>query len=84
LFLNGCFFLNRRLPLPPHSTAARVPTVEAERRRDLILVESMVRDGYPEAEIVAAVRERHGLAPVPVQPGSLLHRLGSLLVGKAA
>jgi CheY-like chemotaxis protein len=35
---------------------------EAERRRDLILVETMVRDGHTEAEIVAALRERHGSA----------------------
>jgi CheY-like chemotaxis protein len=33
---------------------------EAERRRDLILVESMVHDGNSEGEIVAAIRERHG------------------------
>lgn len=33
---------------------------EAERRRDLILVESMVRDGHSEREIVAALRDRHG------------------------
>jgi hypothetical protein len=33
---------------------------EAERRRDLILIEAMVRDGYSEGEIVAALRDRHG------------------------
>jgi hypothetical protein len=32
---------------------------EAERRRDLILIESMVRDGRSEPEIAAAVRGRH-------------------------
>jgi hypothetical protein len=62
--------------LPPHSTARVLtveddPIVrgdlrliledsEAERRRDLILVESMVRDGHSEGEIVAALSDRHG------------------------
>ncbi len=54
---------------------------EAERRRDLILIETMVRDGYTEREIVGALRERHGSDAVVQSVGSLLHRLGGLLAG---
>jgi two-component system, response regulator PdtaR len=50
---------------------------EAERRRDLILVEAMVRDGYSEGEIVAALRERRGSGDAVEPAGSFLHRLGA-------
>ncbi len=69
--------------MPAHSTPPVqddqiVRFSEAERRRDLILVDSMVRDGSSEWEIAAALRERHGLAPESPPAGSLLHRLGWL------
>ena len=46
----------------PVSSTARVGVEacdEVELRRDLILIESMVRGGHSEREIAAAVRERH-------------------------
>jgi CheY-like chemotaxis protein len=54
-------------------------SAEAEHRRDLILIESMLRDGHSEWEIAAALRERRGWTPELRPAGSVLRRLKAVL-----
>lgn len=53
--------------------------LEAERRRDLMLIESMVRDGHSEWEIAGALRERHASAHDFEPAVSLFRRVRALL-----